>query len=250
MGVQSDPTSGAAIAAQATGALRTLPNVIGLCVVGSVARGDDRRDSDVDILVVLQQRQSPSELLAELTGEPLHPRLSLICKSPQALQRLASDGSLFLAHAASEGQVAYDPEGLLRRAFGVLGQTPLDTSRELNSRLASLRNYRHLDRFGNNFLFALAHLYGLGKGVAIARSARGGTPIFIKGDALALLGSNHPELGQDVEAIQRLRPFYDLTRGHRVGALPFSYLGAEQETRRAVQAVRRLADVPDDLASA
>lgn len=247
---QTDQLPPATIAADAVEVLEALPNVIGLCLVGSVARGDDRPDSDIDILVVVRERQTPSELLAKLPQRLRGRRLSLICKSRDALARLAQDGSLFLAHARMEGRVVYDPEGLLKAAFCVSARMPLDTSRELRSRVASLRHYRHLDRFGGNFLFALAHLYGLGKGAAIARSAQVGAPTFVKSDALDKLATGYPELREDVEAIQRLRPFYDLTRGHRVAALPFSYIDAVDETRQAVEAVRRLAEAPDDYADA
>lgn len=243
---QTGPIPLAAIAAEAVEGLKILPNVIGLCVIGSVARGDDRPGSDIDILVVVRERQSPSGLLDELPEQLRERRLSLICKSQDALAGMARDGSLFLAHARMEGRIVYDLCGLLRSAFQVSARTPLDTSRELSSRLASLRHYRDLDRFGGNFLFALAHLYGLAKGVAIARSAEAGTPTFIKSDALAAIATEHPEYREDVEVLQRLRPFYDLTRGHRVAALPFSYIDAAAETRRAVEAVRRIADERDD----
>ncbi|HEX3392383.1 MAG TPA: nucleotidyltransferase domain-containing protein [Solirubrobacteraceae bacterium] len=238
------------LAVDAVKALQALPNVIGLCLIGSVARGDDRPDSDIDILVVVRERQAPSELLAEIPQRLRGQRLSLVCKSRDALARLAQEGSLFLAHARLEGRVVYDPEGLLKAAFLISARTPLNASRELRSRSARLRHYRHLDRFGGNFLFALAHLYGLGKGAAIARSAQVGTPTFVKSDALKALAADRPELREDVEVIQRLRPFYDLTRGHRIETLPFSYLDAAEETSRAVQAVGRLAEVPDDQADA
>lgn len=243
---QTGPIPLAAVAADAVEGLKVLSNVIGLCVIGSVARGDDRPHSDIDILVIVSERQSPNDLLVELPEQLREGRLSLICKSHDALARMARDGSLFLAHARMEGQIVYDPRGLLRDAFLVSARTPLDTSRELRSRVASLRHYRDLDRFGGSFLFALAHLYGLAKGVAIARSAEAGAPTFIKSDALAALAVRHPECREDVEVLQRLRPFYDLTRGHRVSALPFSYLGAADETRRAVEAVRHIAARRDD----
>jgi Nucleotidyltransferase domain len=243
---QTGPIPLAALAADAVEGLKVLPNVIGLCVIGSVARGDDRPDSDIDLLVIVRERQTPNGLLNELPGHLRERRLSLICKSQDALAQMARDGSLFLAHARIEGQTVYDPHGLLRSAFRVSALTPLDTSRELRSRVASLRHYRDLDRFGGNFLFALAHLYGLAKGVAIARSAEARPPTFIKSDALAALATEHPVYRDDVEVLQRLRPFYDLTRGHRVAALPFSYIDAADETRRAVEAVRRIADERDD----
>jgi len=247
---QIDPLPPATVASDAVEALRGFSNVVGLCLVGSVARGDDRADSDIDILVVVRDRQTPNDLLAELPQHLRDTRLSLICESQDALARLAREGSLFLLHARTEGKVVYDPEGLLQSAFRVSAETPLDTSRELRNRVASLRHYRHLDRFGGNFLFALAHLYGLGKGVAIARSVQTGKPTFVKSDALAQLAVRHPELRHDVDVIQRLRPFYDLTRGHRVASLPFSYVDAVDETSQAVEAVRHLAEVPDDCSHA
>jgi hypothetical protein len=245
MGLAQTNAVPSAVASDAIGALEALPDVLGLCLVGSTARGDARENSDIDILVVVRDHQTSNELLAQLPQHVRDGRLSLICKSQDALAQLATDGSLFLAHARLEGAIAYDPEGLLDAAFAVSARTPLNTDQELRSRLASLRHYRHLDRFGGNFLFALAHLYGLGKGVAIARSAQSGTLTFVKSDALEQLATSKPELRDDVSVIQRLRPFYDLTRGHRIDALPFPYVDAVDETRRAVLAVRRLAELRD-----
>jgi hypothetical protein len=69
------------------------------------------------------------------------------------------------------------------------------------------------------------------------------TTPFVKSDALARLAQVRPDLRPDIEAIQRLRPFYDLTRGHQVAELPFHYVGADEETRRAVEAVAHLAEL-------
>lgn len=116
------------MAADAVEALRGFSNVVGLCLVGSAARGDDRADSDIDILVVVRDRQTPNDLIAELPQHFRDTRLSLICKSQDALARLAQEGSLFLLHARTEGNVVYNPEGLLQAAFRVSAETPLNGS--------------------------------------------------------------------------------------------------------------------------
>jgi predicted nucleotidyltransferase len=243
LSVRSDPSPPAVLAAQAVEELRLLPTVVGLCLLGSVARGDERPDSDVDVLVATREPLAPRTMLTALPARLRARPLSLVSKTPEELHKLAAEGSLFLAHARTEGRVVYDPERVFANVFELSTTVPLDTEAEIRRRVSSLKHYRDLERFGDNFLFALAHLYGIGKGIAIARSAEAGNTTFVKSDALARLAQVRPDLRPDIEAIQRLRPFYDLTRGHQVAELPFHYVGADEETRRAVEAVAHLAEL-------
>lgn len=227
------------VAARSVAALRTSPDVLAICLIGSVARGDARRDSDVDLLVVATQ--STRALRAIVPPSMSSDTLSLIRKTPVQLHDLAARGSLFLAHVRTEGRVVHDPGGILASAFAAAEGVPLDIEGEIRRRRASLRHYRHLDRFGGNYLFALAHLYGIAKGLAMARCAEIGRTTFVKADALARLADARPALRSDIEFIQSLRPFYDVTRGHSVDTFPFAHEGASQEARRAVQATTRIA---------
>jgi predicted nucleotidyltransferase len=106
LSVRSDPSPPAVLAAQAVEELKLLPSVVGLCVLGSVARGDERPDSDVDILVATWEPLAPRTMLAALPERLRARPLSLVSKTPEGLQRLAEEGSLFLAHARTEGRGA------------------------------------------------------------------------------------------------------------------------------------------------
>lgn len=227
------------VAARGVTALKGSPGVLALAVVGSVARGDARPDSDVDLLVIT--REPPREIRSILPQSIREHPVSLICKTPEQLEELVARGSLFLAHVREEGVVRYDPDGLLAAAFRAAAGVPLDVEGEIRRRRSALAHYRNLDRFGDNYLFALANLYGIGKGIAIARCAAMGATTFVKAGALERLAAARPDLSADIAVVQRLRPYYDVTRGHPVSALPFPYRGARAETKRAVDAVAHLA---------
>jgi hypothetical protein len=74
---------------------------------GSVARGDAREGSDVDVLA--------------LTRRPVPPRqvgqLSVTSYTPGQLSSLARAGSLFVLHLRLEGRPLHDPESALARAL-------------------------------------------------------------------------------------------------------------------------------------
>jgi hypothetical protein len=219
--------------------MKTMPEVLAICLVGSVARGDARPDSDIDFLVI--GASQPRQLRIGLPIDLRRSAVSLICKSPEQLEQLASQGSLFFEHVRTEGQVVHDPSGIFADAFAAAATVPLDTDGEIRRRVASLKHYRDLDRFGGNYLFALAHIYGIAKGIAIARCAELGSVTFVKVDALESHAEARPDLRSDIEIIQSLRPFYDLTRGRCGALLPFAYVGAAEQTKRAVEATARLA---------
>jgi predicted nucleotidyltransferase len=89
-----------------TRALRTEPNVRMAVLYGSRARGDDRRGSDIDLLVDFRDdgRASTSELgrrLAEATGAPV---------DVARLSRVRSEAPLLVLQALDEGRVLVDRE--------------------------------------------------------------------------------------------------------------------------------------------
>lgn len=228
------------VAEHSIAALKATPGILAICLVGSVARGDARPDSDVDLLVVASR--SGAELRGFLPAPLRSPAVSLICKTPEQIHDLAATGSLFLEHVRTEGRVVHDPYSILASTLTFAASVPLDVQSEIRRRIASLRHYRRLARFGGNYLFALAHIYGVAKGLAIARCAQHGRTTFVKADALTRLAQMRPDLRADIAFIQSLRPFYDLARGHDVTSLPFDYLGATLQTERAVKAAHQLAN--------
>jgi hypothetical protein len=115
-----------------------------------------------------------------------------------------------------------------------------DVRTEIDAQLRRLRLYRDLRRLNGRHLFALAHLYGLGKTTAIARCVELGEPVFVKQQALTLLARRRPELAIPSATILRLRPFYDLVQGRSPARLPFEPVDAEVEILKAVEAVECL----------
>lgn len=89
-------------------ALRTEPNVRLAAVFGSVARGDDRMDSDVDLLVELAD---PSWA----RRQPLNTRLERQFDRPVELVRLEQvrvDNPSLLVEVLREGRVLVDRDGV------------------------------------------------------------------------------------------------------------------------------------------
>lgn len=84
-------------------ALRTEPNVAMAVVFGSVARGHDREDSDIDLLV--QLREDDAWRAADLEA-----RLSVALARDVQVVRLAKADPILLAGALRDGRVLVDRE--------------------------------------------------------------------------------------------------------------------------------------------
>ena len=86
-------------------------NFIALLLFGSRARGDQSKNSDIDLLSVVEN-EAPS-----VTGPP---QASLYQYSPSWLESKAKDGDLFIWHLVSEALPIYDPAdrlGVLKSQF-------------------------------------------------------------------------------------------------------------------------------------
>jgi predicted nucleotidyltransferase len=91
-------------------ALRTEPNVRLAVLFGSAARGDDRPDSDVDVLIDLREAGAlRTASLAERLSEAAVRRVELV------LLHDAERNPVLLAGALREGRVLVDREGLWAR---------------------------------------------------------------------------------------------------------------------------------------
>jgi predicted nucleotidyltransferase len=216
-------------------------DILALCLVGSVARGDERPDSDLDLVVIATTRLRHSELLARLPEQARDERLSLISFSAQRWLDEAADGSLFVHHVRLEGAVLFDRDGVLRQGFELAAEREPNVQDELRRQIGRLRLYRDPDRLNGQHLFALSHLYAIGKAVAIARCVELGETTFVKQDAFARLAERWPKLAGEVDVVTRLRPFYELTHERQPRSLPFPYREAASEVSRARRSIERLA---------
>lgn len=218
------------------------PSIEGICLFGSVARGDARETSDVDLLVLAPApTPRPSELLGGLSPRSRSTRISLLVYTSEDFEAHHANGALFVAHVLKEGKALYDPSGLVNRLLEKPFTANLDVTHQLATQLERLRPYEVPSRFGDNFLFCLAHLYSIGKGVVMLRLAERGVLEFNKDEAFRELERLRPELHDELSDVRRLKPFYELVTDRQPDSLPFSYRSAARRVTRSVRAIKRLA---------
>jgi uncharacterized protein len=116
--------------------LRTRPNVRLAVVYGSVARGDDRPDSDVDLLVSLAREDAHTAAsLAASLGEELGRRVQMVSLD------VAGRAPLLLLDVVREGRVLVDRDGewlTLTRRDRQLEREAAATEGELDRRIGEL----------------------------------------------------------------------------------------------------------------
>jgi predicted nucleotidyltransferase len=226
------------LALDAADYLKGAKGVIGIALLGSVARGDTTESSDVDLLVICAQTIGRGRLQSSLPRR-FRKRVSLLCTTPEDLNRQLDQGLYFIEHVRREGETLYDPRGVLKRFFDAPFSP--DIGRELRSLVRRLRLYDRLEPFDTYHLFPLAHLYGIGKRVVILGTASAGTPHFNKKHAFAALQAFDSTLTQDLQVISELSPFYRVVGERPHQGLPFSYVNADEKVRNARAAILRVA---------
>lgn len=218
--------------------------VEGVCLFGSVARGDETAWSDIDLLVIGSRTGAThAEIIGALPPELQEPSLSLLYRSSEELARLSEERDLFVDHLRREGIILYDKSGQLARALSGESQPWTNLEAELESELVRLRPYEDLQKFNRNLLFCLSHLYAIGKSVVILDLAKEGVFEFNRDEAFRKFIALRPDKAEAINTIARLQPFYHLVTKRRVEPLPFSYYGSTHEAEEAVRAIKTLAEV-------
>lgn len=218
------------------------PQINGVCLFGSVARGDAGPDSDLDLLVVGDDPElTPSIIRRRLHLQGSMPRVSLVYHTAETLNRYFETGSRFLLHLQLEGDVLYDSSGLL----GDLQGRPLlkaPVRAEVAGQLKRLSLYDDPCRYNGNFLFPLSHIYAIGKAIVMAILAENEIYEFNRERAFDAFAVRFPNARGDIETIRQLMPFYTLVSKGIEPVLPFSYHDCNTEVSKAVAAVRRSAE--------
>lgn len=209
---------------------------------GSVARGDADSDSDIDLLIVGRDAgQTVASLRRSVGAVDSDHRASYVFHTRESFAELVEEGSRFLVHLRTEGQVLLDRTGQLTGFLSGPWQ-PVSVEAEMAVALERLQNYEQPEIFGGRFLFALAHVFTIGKTIVMARLADEGYLEFNRRRAFEAFVDRHPDQAADAGLIAGLEPFVARTR-RRGAVLPFPPAGAlaEDKLQQSVAAVRRLA---------
>jgi len=221
---------------------RAFPRIDGVFLYGSVARGDADQWSDIDLIITGSGPDITPERLRQTLSRHGVDRISLIYYPTSVFRRHYRERALFIAHLKKEGVALYDRLGLLQTVLRKPFVPIIDVSEGIRSHLTKLAPYADPMRFNNNFLFCLAHVYSIGKGVIMLGLAHRGVLEFNREAAFKRFVALNPDLKKEIGRVTRLRPFYNLVTGRHPEQLPFSYKSASRQLRDAVTAVRRLAE--------
>lgn len=236
--------------AQASAACQILarvPGVTSVALFGSVARGDAKPQSDIDLIVLgTSEDLTSSGLRHQLPFELSDADISISYYTPESLDDYLRRWSRFGAHLRLEGRILHDTDGRLE---GILAEErPISTDHEFATQRQHLQRYEHVDRFGGRLLFPLAHLYRIGRAAAFAAIAKTGHLEFDRREAFQLAVMLYPHLEPEFAAITELDPFYELVRAPDFSIdLPFEPIGSEAERRfvHARDCVARVVSIGD-----
>lgn len=221
--------------------IHEFPQVSGVCLYGSVARGDAGPHSDLDLLVVGEDPDlRPSSMRRALGLSGSEPRVSIVYHTPDTLNRYIETGSRFLLHVQLEGEILYDGSGLLE---SLKQRSPIrgPIRGEVDGQLRRLSLYENPARYNGNFLFPLAHIYAIGKAILMAILSENEIYEFDRDRAFDAFTKRFPDSANDVETLRWLTPFYTLVSKGIEQELPFSYHQCDEYVAEAVAAIRRLA---------
>ena len=185
-----------------------MPSIEAICLFGSVARGDVNDWSDIDLMVVGSDDQvTRRDLMEALPPQLREPSLSLLYYGADDFDRLRQR-SLFVEHFRQEGIVpARQNRSSDRGARQSVGRHPEHRQGASSGRAQRFEPYEHLERFSDNLLFCLSHLYAIGKSIAILQLAKEGVFEFNRELAFQKLRTIAPDKADDLDTIARLRPF-------------------------------------------
>jgi hypothetical protein len=138
--------------------------------------------------------------------------LGLVVKSWRQLLNMRARGGFFFRHLQTEARVLADQNARLANLLAP-PLVAIDTDSYRAGILRSLSLYSDPARLGGFHLFALAHLYALGKRAALLRVYQDGELVYDTDELFAKVKARHPRLSRDVEDLRLLRSAYAATRG-------------------------------------
>jgi len=89
--------------------LRARLDLVGVVVVGSVARGEADEWSDLDLVIIADTARPFLDRYLDFTGiYDVWPRLDLIIYTPGEFARMRAEGRAFIEHVEAEGVVVHE----------------------------------------------------------------------------------------------------------------------------------------------
>jgi predicted nucleotidyltransferase len=229
------------VAEDLAGEFRRVDGVEAVVLFGSTARGDACRDSDVDLLVLMSAGSDPYGV-RRLCTEVRAQKVSLVLHTRRSFESLKGQDWLFVKHLRDEGMTLWDTAGEFAERSCVSFPGQPSVIAEIQRGARDVARLSDVERYGDDFLFALANVYGLSKRVAMLANARTGVNVFNREEAISACGELYPDAAADLGQLRLLAPFYAQTRGVRGARGPFSSDGAGGELLASTAALRRLID--------
>lgn len=218
-------------------------DVVAVLLFGSMARGDQEQNSDLDVLVVVEDSKRREDVLSMFRApayEDSHTPLVLTVKS---LRQEAVEHPSFVAHLLDEGTLlqrrpAWDH---LRRSLASCAFDSAALAREVRNRARHLEPLLKSERFENSPVTALSHLYGIARSLVIARLLEQGIHEYSWQRAFDRYAELRPELRSTLDELKRLRPYYEYARARSQEGLPDARIGTS-EIRDLASSVAHLAE--------
>jgi hypothetical protein len=208
---------------------------------GSVARGDEGRQSDLDVLIVVgddDQARTIRSHFADAASSAIRP---LVLSRRAMVEEVALRPS-FVSHLLDEGDILQlSAEWIpLRQELAEAASDPDLLDREVKRRARAVESFASAERFSNSPITALSHVYSIASSLIIARLLQSGVREYSWQRAFDRYSELHPELRSEVEALKALRPFYEFARA-RPGARRPDRVVDTEELRNLVRSVELVA---------
>ncbi len=244
-----DKSSPAPVHPRATGVRELLgqlqgEHVAAVVLFGSVARGDCDEQSDLDVLVVVEDGEGRQAVLAAFRQQSREDHPPLVMTVAALLQE-AVDRPSFVAHLLDEGILLCSKPswGRVRSSLSDRAFDRDALGREVRNRAKHLEPLLRAGRFRNSPVTALSHLYGIARSLAILRLLQEGIHEYSWQRAFDRYAELRPELGPDLQSLKDLRPYYEYARarGRTEADLPPEPMAAS-EMRALAGSVAHLAE--------
>jgi hypothetical protein len=209
-------------------------------IFGSVGRGDDDRQSDLDVLVVVGDDDEARTLRSHVADGSFNVR-PLVLSRRAMVDEVALRPS-FVSHLLDEGRVVQQSPGWipLREELALAASDRELLSREIKRRARAIESFASPERFSNSPVTALSHVYAIARSLVIARLLQSGVHEYSWQRAFDRYSELHPELRSEIDALKALRPYYEFARARPGSSRPDRSVGTD-ELRELVRSVELVA---------